>query len=696
MRLYYPHFAFLTLTFLILVCRSNITAAELEVFPTIKMSIDGATLQAPEQGLWTIGTGWSNDGPKQESHADPSELKQLGPWSILSGVVETPDGKWKIEDQYRSLTNGVVQGQRRWTYLGDEPSGPVVLSIRFQVNEQGGQPLRPFLPGINYFGNPSGTRIASERVPTWTGEPGCEGLYEEHRFPFPFASIESDQSFTAALHSRPSMLPYGAREDLWWSLGLVQNESGVELNLQSGPVASNGQRGVVKARQKKFLPYPDAHLVKVAPGAVIEKEFYLQLTTNETTGHGFHQPLWTSVDLFDPQHDRTMPRTEDVLAAKLQDTFDRWYADDHCSGFRTRPPQAQPWIMMGWADRAEVPGFALQVLKLEEFTHEPNVWRDRAIESLDFLVTSPSPTKTKDANFSIVYDYEQHKWLERQNILSQSQVLNALADAIVVAQQGDSTQRAASERWKEFLRDKIAHVAENVLADNWRPVSTNEAFAIAPLVKSSQLLGDQRLMTAARKIADHSIERHQDMTEPYWGGTLDAKCEDKEGAWAAMQGYCALYDSTKEAKYLHAAIHAGDVVLSYLYVWDVPLPPGRLTDHAFKTRGWTSVSVQNQHLDVFGVLFTPELWQLAQWTGDKRYEQIAKLLFVSAGQMTNLANGVQGEQMFQTNYQQHDAVDQVEGMRGGYAEVWNIYWISAHFLTAAAKLEQLGVEWREF
>lgn len=742
------HLSLVSLGLVLLLARNSFCQetgdAELEVSPSFRLTLERGIgcqpvdendaaenrqsgslcrvgLRAPESGLWTIGSGWEDNKSKLESHGNPVRFQRRGPWHVLSGEVETPAGAWQIEDQYRSLDNGLVQCRRRWTFAGDKPSGPVVLTIRFQVDALDGASLRPFLPGINYFSNPSGTRIAAERVPTWTGEVGCEGWYEEHRYPLPFASVEVDESFVAAIHSRPSPLPFGARDDLWWSLG-VQCSTGCQpenednksrqgdgstddeqggslcyvLSLQSGPVASNGKRGVVKARQKKLLPYPNAHLVDIPPGTVIEKDFHLQLAPNNSVGHGFHAPLWTSIDLFDPQHDRTMPRTTDVLAAKLRDTFDRWHEDEHCKGFRTRPPQAQPWFMMGWADRAEVPGYALQALKLDEFTDEPDLWRKRAIDSLDFLVTSPSQTIRKDADFSIVYDYEQHRWLGRQNILSQSQALNALADAIAVAEKGDANQRAASERWRSFLKTKTAHIADDVLADDWRPVSTNQAFAIAPLVKSSELLDDERLMAAARKIADHAISRHQDMTEPYWGGTLDARCEDKEGAWAAMQGYCALYDANGEAKYLRAAIHATDVVLSYLYVWDVSLPPGRLADHDFKTRGWTSVSVQNQHLDVFGVLFTPELWQLSEWTGDTRYQQLAKLMFVSAGQMTNLASGVQGEQMFQTNYQQHEAGEEVEGMRGSYAEAWNIYWISAHFLTAAAKLEQLGVDWRSF
>ena len=72
------------------------------------------------------------------------------------------------------------------------------------------------------------------------------------------------------------------------------------------------------------------------------------------------------------------------------------------------------------------------------------------------------------------------------------------------------------------------------------------------------------------------------------------------------------------------------------------MSPGRLADQNLKTRGWTSVSVQNQHLDVFGVVFTPTLWELADWSGDDRYRQLAKVMFVSCGQMTDSGEWVSG------------------------------------------------------
>ncbi|QDV61682.1 hypothetical protein Mal65_08090 [Crateriforma conspicua] len=660
---------------------------------------DGWAMSTPADGLWTIGTGWSKHAPQAWHHASPIHTQTLGPWTHFTGTVQTPDGPWRVSDQYRVDDNGLVHAKRRWQYLGDAPSGPVVLSVRYRVSPRGDDSLKPFLPGIQYYGNPSGTRIDPTRVPTWQSEPGFSALYQEHRYPMPFAAAIDSGRGVAALHSRPSKLPAAARDDLWWSLGLIQREDGVELTLQSGPVATNGQPGMAKARQTKLFPFDDAHMVAVEPGTVIEKQFWIQLADAPVVGHEFQKPLWTSIDLFDPVADRSMPAIEDVMSAKLRDTFDRWHQDAQCRGFRTRPPQAQSWMMMGWADRAEVPGHALLTLDLAGQCDDPVLWKRRAAESLDFLCQSPTVGKKADPMFAIVYDYQQHRWLQRTNPLSTAQALTGIARAIRSVRDqhsGDGEPAVDVSKWETFLAAQLDLIRDRVGRADWHPVSTNEAFAIAPLVLGSELMQREDWMDSARRLADHTIDRHLTMAEPYWGGTLDARCEDKEGAWAALQGFAALYESTGDKKYLDAAVHAADVCLSYLYVWDVDLPPGRLADQAVKTRGWTDVSVQNQHLDVFGVVFTPVIWQLGDWTGDSRYHQLAQVMLVSCGQMTDLATGVQGEQLFQTNYQQHDAGETIAGMRGGYSEAWNIYWITAHFLTAAAEFQRLGVDWRSF
>jgi uncharacterized protein YyaL (SSP411 family) len=177
----------------------------------------------------------------------------------------------------------------------------------------------------------------------------------------------------------------------------------------------------------------------------------------------------------------------------------------------------------------------------------------------------------------------------------------------------------------------------------------------------------------------------------YWGGTLDATCEDKEGSWAAFQGFLEMYERFKDEKYLEWAKHAMDVCLSYVVVWDIPLPAGRLADFGFKTTGWTVVSAQNQHLDAFGVLTTPEIWWMGEYLGDNRLKRLAAVMYRTCFQLTD-ADGSLGEQIQQTNFAQQGCLDDVRKLRGGYAERWTVFWLTAHFLNAAAQFAEMGIE----
>jgi hypothetical protein len=53
--------------------------------------------------------------------------------------------------------------------------------------------------------------------------------------------------------------------------------------------------------------------------------------------------------------------------------------------------------------------------------------------------------------------------------------------------------------------------------------------------------------------------------------------------------------------------------------------------------------------------------------------------------------GSQGEQMTQTNFAQHGDMSDINNLRGGYSEDWTVYWITAHFLNAAAQFQEMGV-----
>jgi len=198
-------------------------------------------------------------------------------------------------------------------------------------------------------------------VPVYSGEPGREAIYEEHRFPMPYASLEWSASGGlqgAALHSLPSPVPFGNRLDQWWSLGLIAKEHGTEFVLLSGPCASNARRSVVKALQRGFVEYDNAYL-NVPPGAIIEKTFYLEAYEVPVEGSGFQQPTRTSLEIFRPWSVEEMPAIGRIIEDKYRFAKTRWYQDGDIAGFRKYPDR--DYFVFGWCGQAAALGYALQV-----------------------------------------------------------------------------------------------------------------------------------------------------------------------------------------------------------------------------------------------------------------------------------------------------------------------------------------------
>ncbi len=642
---------------------------------------DESVLTSPAEGLWSIATEWENGWPAAWIHSKPTGIEHTGNWTILRGKLETSTGTWRLSDSYLPWGN-VIKCTRRFVWQGRDATKFVTLSVRFQCHGKGSSAL---LPGILYYGNPSGAR--SGRVPVYSGKPGEEAVFEEHRFPMPYVSMEwaGDKGIKgAALHSLPSPVPYGTLKDQWWSLGLIAKENGTELLLLSGPCASNGKRSVIKASQNGFVKYDNAY-IDVPPGAIIEKTFYLEAYPVTKKGTGFQRPTKTSLELFSPYSTEGMPTFSDIIKAKYRLAKSRWYEEGDIAGFKKYPDRN--FFVFGWCGQTAAPGYALQVLA--DDLGDPNAL-EMAKKSLDFL----SSVEFYDRGFYTWYDYEKHNWVRRNNpeLLSQGQAMLNFANAIRVGR----TKGLDVSRWERFLRKACDFHSKRILWDDWRPLSTNQAFFIAPLCRAYQLFNNDTYRRAALKAGNVYASRHLSMDEPYWGGTLDASCEDKEGAFAALQGFLSLYELTNDSKYLKWAEHACDVVLTYLVVWDIDMPAGRLRDHGFKTRGWTAVSVQNMHIDVFAVLITPDIYRLGQLLDRSELKKIAILMYRSCGQLID-PYGSQGEQPHHTNYAQHGKFRQrlqlndISGVRGNYVEEWTVFWITAHFLNAAAQFKELGV-----
>ncbi len=655
--------------------------AELSLFDSdngkgVKLSVGGKEVLSSD-GLWKIGIGWKDESPEMYFEANASSEKTLPDGSlVLEGSIKTPDGVWKMKDVYERISPSAFKCSRRAVFEGKNGSESAVLVNSFEVSSR---PERCLLPSLYYYGNPSGVKNAKIAVPG----PSEKLLVEEHRLPMPFAMAEIESEgkiYGAAIHTIPSPVPFSKQPDTWWTLGFENSGKGkIKLTSSSGPLSCNGQDGAVKSGQRKLEIFKNA-CMSVPDGAVIEKTFFLQAYPVDRRGDAAGEAVAQSLEIFKPYYAEDLPSREKIVSKKLEFAKSRWIEKGEACGFEMYPKRSKKrHLVFGWCGQAAAVPLAFQC-----FSKTPEDL-DKVQKTLDFL----SSAKFSNRGFTVVYDLEKGVWQDQftkagdPDWLSQGQGMFNMALNIEYAKK---EKKLNTKKWEDFLLQASEFHSRRILSPEWKTVSTSEAFFAAPLAKAHRLFGKEEFKSAALKVADYYASRHLSMDEPYWGGTLDARCEDKEGAWGALQAFMAAYELSGDKKYLDYAKHASDIVLSYTMVWDVPFNGSRLGDAGFKSRGWTAVSPQNNHLDVYGVLYTPVVKKLGKLLKRPEYEKLAEVMYRSCGQLMD-ENGSQGEQIQQTNFGQFFKNAPLQSLRGGYAEQWTVLWITAHFLVAAAEEE---------
>ena len=231
-------------------------------------------ITVPDEGLWSIATGWENDWMADWNHAYPTVVKQHLDWTILEGEVVLPAGRMFVRDAYREIKPGLVKGVRRFEWKGSEPLSPVTLSVRLRVKGDG---MSLFMPGILYYGNKNCAKANPDIIPVYTGVAGEFAIFEDHRYPMPFVMLESPQDkYAASLHFTPSPVRGAVLSDQWWSAGVEAGEGYSDFVLYSGPIGYNKKKSVAKALQRTPIEYTDTYL-SMEPGRIIEKEFYIEL-----------------------------------------------------------------------------------------------------------------------------------------------------------------------------------------------------------------------------------------------------------------------------------------------------------------------------------------------------------------------------------------------------------------------------------
>lgn len=575
---------------------------------------------------------------------------------------------WKVTDLY-SFRGQAIRVFRRWEHYG--PSAPEV-TLRAGFHVPWGSDPRIVLPGIIYNDNPH----AAADLPHLPLRPSSIGLYEEHRFPIPCVSLETtlaDRRWNLALISRPSRLRYGAYEDQWWSLGGWGDEEGFEFALLSGRVGSNGRWDIVYGHPLGWDSYPNAYLI-VPPEGFVEKTFYIQLAEVSRPGYGFTAPVWFFYRLAAPTVQPALS-PEKFLEAKIHYARSLWREDGTVAGFHAG---IRNQFSYGWTGQ----GLRLATLFLSEGCHRNDSEMQRqAFAAMDFFVRHAYDPEAQ--LLRCTYDLDTGTWLggtERDY----GDVLASLADGIDITER----QGFLNDEWLDFLRDRGDEV-DSTYPPNWNPRHTTPAYLIAPLAKLFAFTREERYLEAARRLAQKFYVAHTaTLTEPYWGGTPESPCEDKEAGAGFFQGTMALWRVTGEDQHLSWATRAAEWLLTFIYLWDTGFRRGSECYGRLRTTGWTSASVQNHYLHVWGGFLARDLYDLSLAIGDERWTHIACMLAeaITQGVATPQdkwgyqIEGDQAEQFFQTNYYQGPFSP--ESWRGGVNRR-NPSWICAAGLMAA-------------
>ncbi len=193
----------------------------------------------------------------------------------------------------------------------------------------------------------------------------------------------------------------------------------------------------------------------------------------------------------------------------------------------------------------------------------------------------------------------------------------------------------------------------------------------------------------------HKYYREMVYNFDFFGDTLDADSCDKEAGIILLKVYLGLYELDE----FHSDLNLGlcKICASFVATWiqldnikfSSNTPLGKLK---FKTKGLTSVSIANQHLDLYGMMVSYEFLRLNKYIKDDIYKSLAIDMIKSSKQLISTPNNLLDrdrnflgwipEQINHTNWDYFNNINKAPG----YYSI-NISWVHVLVLKYFMKIE---------
>ncbi|MBR3222996.1 MAG: hypothetical protein IKF72_12305 [Kiritimatiellae bacterium] len=157
-------------------------------------------------------------------------------------------------------------------------------------------------------------------------------------------------------------------------------------------------------------------------------------------------------------------------------------------------------------------------------------------------------------------------------------------------------------------------------------------FMVKGMLELHEVCGDRSYLDCARKAFDRYFETDLGKFRCV-AGADDCNCVDKESSFPYIYSALELYRQTGEKKYLDCAERVASYFCSWMFTYDALYPPtsefGRFGYH---TSGGTLVSAEHPAIDPYATVAIPDLFDLADATGESVWREAGRLIWVNAVQ----------------------------------------------------------------
>lgn len=172
--------------------------------------------------------------------------------------------------------------------------------------------------------------------------------------------------------------------------------------------------------------------------------------------------------------------------------------------------------------------------------------------------------------------------------------------------------------------------------------SSTASYTTVPfLIHLSRVTGNHSYRDAAIRVGEFCWNEDQSLGH-FVGGTLDnPNVVDKEAGTLSFEAYLALYECTKEEKWLKRAAIAANFAETWIFCWDVPMPADADENALHWKKGVSSVGFQlistgHSAVDAYMAFDVANYAKLYVYTQDRHYLEVAKILLHNTKQMLAL------------------------------------------------------------